>query len=320
MTAEIGKDISKCTQILEQGDVVAIPTETVYGLAANAFNVKAVSKIFEVKNRPSFDPLIVHLSSIDSIDDLCIDIPDVFYQLYKSFCPGPITFILKKDKKVPDLISSGHDTVGIRFPNHSLTRELIEKSGFPLAAPSANPFGYVSPTSAQHVANQLGGKIPYILDGGTCKVGLESTIIDLSKGNLEVLRLGGLALEDIEDALGYPIQKIKTSSSNPNAPGMLSSHYSPGKKVVFGNFDYSLDQWKEKKVGVITFQHKLSSIPQEQQWVLSPKGDLNEAAQNLFKSLRETDKTDLDVILAEEFPNEGLGRAINDRLKRASSK
>lgn len=321
MKAEIGQDIEKAKELLEHGEVVAIPTETVYGLAANALNTDAVGQIFKVKNRPSFDPLIIHLHSKEQLENLCHSIPKEFHILYEAFCPGPITFILPKKELVPDLVTAGHNSVGIRFPNHFLSRELLERSKLALAAPSANPFGYVSPTSAAHVFNQLGAKIPYILDGGECTVGLESTIIDLSKREIEILRLGGLSLERINEVLGFEVKRIRTSSSNPNAPGMLSSHYSPSKTILFGNIEDELGRFESlEKVGSIVFNKPRPEIDEDRQWILSPSGDLAEAAKNLFRCLRETENTDFEYILAEEFPDEGLGRAINDRLKRAASR
>ncbi len=317
--AQLGTDIKEAKIRLQKGEVVAIPTETVYGLAANALDEKAVSSVFSIKNRPSFDPLIVHLANHSSLENFCQDIPKDFYHLYDVFCPGPLTFILPKKNVVPDLVTAGSPTVGIRFPRHPLTQQLLESLDFPLAAPSANPFGYVSPTNARHVEQQLGERINYILDGGDCEVGLESTIIDLSAGEPVILRLGGLSLEEIQAVTGkrYAVQ---TSSSNPKAPGMLSSHYAPGKKVVFDNMEENFRIFKGRRLGSITFQKNVSGIPLANQWVLSPNGDLKEAARNLFKCLRETDETDVEVILAERFPEEGLGRAINDRLMRAAAK
>lgn len=318
--ANIGKDIDVASAMLKEGKLVAIPTETVYGLAADYSNEQAVSRIFEVKNRPSFDPLIVHLGTEQSPSVICKEIPDSFYKLYEAFCPGPITFILQKKESVPSIVTAGHNSVGVRFPNHPLTQELLNSSGLMLAAPSANPFGYVSPTSAQHVNTQLGDNIDYILDGGPCMVGLESTIIDLSTKAIKILRLGGLELERIESVLGQSIARVKTSSSNPKAPGMLSSHYAPRKKLVFGDMEENYRIFKGSKLASITFRKKVSCIPEKNQWILSPNGDLREAAAALFKALREIDETDIEVILAERFPEEGLGRAINDRLLRAGSR
>tara|TARA_R110002072_G_scaffold15884_9_gene63104 strand:- start:808 stop:1767 length:960 start_codon:yes stop_codon:yes gene_type:complete len=318
METTIGIDISKALDLLSNGELVAIPTETVYGLAANIEFERAVAKIFEVKNRPTFDPLIVHLYDKSELEKYCHSIAPEFETLYEAFCPGPLTFILPKRKNISDLITAGQDSIGIRFPKHTLTRDLLKKGKFALAAPSANPFGYVSPTSANHVAHQLGAKIPYILNGGECEVGLESTIIDLSRKKISVLRLGGLSLEEIESVLGFKVEANKTSSSNPKAPGMLSSHYSPSKKIIF-NEEINFKEHEDlSKIGAIRFHTPTSALVAENQWVLSEKADLNEAARLLFKVLRETDSTDLKLIYAQKFPEEGLGRAINDRLKRAA--
>lgn len=314
--AKTGTDIHEAIKLLRAGKLVAIPTETVYGLAANALNEQAVASIFEAKNRPHFDPLIVHLYDKSQLAGLCKNIPDLFQGLYKRFSPGPVTYILPKEDRIPDLVTSGNPTVGIRFPRHPLTRELLFELQLPLAAPSANPFGYVSPTTAQHVQNQLGQKIPYILDGGPCEVGIESTIIDLSSEKPRILRLGGLAKEEIEEVTG-PID-IKTSSSNPSAPGMLSSHYSPGRKLMVGDISELLKKYQKDTVSTITFSEKIDGLSNDRQQILSAKGDLKEAAANLFKALRELDRDDVEIILAEKFPEEGLGLAINDRLKRAS--
>jgi L-threonylcarbamoyladenylate synthase len=314
----IGVDIQKATALLKAGELVAIPTETVYGLAANALDAEAVAKIFEVKRRPSFDPLIVHLPDLGLLDSLCTAVPDTFFKLYEKLSPGPITYILPKTNAIPDLVTAGNNTVGIRFPKHPLTRDLLLQSKLPLAAPSANPFGYISPTSAQHVNEQLGAFIPYILDGGPSIVGLESTIIDLSNAEPVILRLGGMALEEIEEALEAPIQHIKTSSSNPQAPGMLSSHYAPRKPLLYGNMQGHIKITRGKKVGIITFCKRVSNAPEARQLVLSPQGDLREAASKLFAAMRSLDQSDVELIVAEEFPNEGLGLAINDRLQRAA--
>ncbi len=316
--AKIESDIKAAAELLNAGKLVAIPTETVYGLAANALDEKAVAQIFETKNRPSFDPLIVHASTKEQAASLVEDWGPYFDKLYQRFSPGPISYVLPKTALVPDLVTAGHKTVAIRFPAHPLCRQLLEALDFPLAAPSANLFGKVSPTEAKHVDEQLGQKIEYILDGGRASVGLESTIIDLSSSKPIVLRLGGLSLEEINNCLGEEIAYTKSSSSNPKAPGMLSAHYSPGIPVAFGNLAENLQKVNRLKTGSISFCRKIAGIPENQQRVLSPRCDLKEAASKLFEALRSFKGQDIDVILAEEFPNEGLGRAINDRLKRAS--
>lgn len=317
--SEISRNTSAAATLLQEGALVAIPTETVYGLAANALDPKAVAEIFRVKERPAFDPLIIHLADQQSLERYCVEIPDSFHLVYDQFCPGPISFVLKKKPVVPDLVTAGHPTVAVRFPQHPLTRELLAQLDFPLAAPSANKFGGVSPTEAQHVAEQLGPEIPMILDGGPCPIGLESTILDLSGEKPLVLRLGGLSLEQLEDCLGAKVAYTKSSSSNPKAPGMLSAHYSPGIPVVFGALAENLKKVDRQRSGSISFCKKVAGIPMEQQRILSPTGDLKEAAQKLFGALRSFKGADIEVILAEEFPNEGLGRAINDRLRRASA-
>ncbi|ALI98748.1 L-threonylcarbamoyladenylate synthase [Rufibacter tibetensis] len=316
--ADIGIDLQKAAAYLTQGELVAIPTETVYGLAANAYDEAAVVKIFEAKNRPAFDPLIVHTHSVSEISNIVQEVPDAAYLLAERFWPGPLTLILPKAEQVPLLVTSGHDSVGVRIPNHPLTLDLLRQLPFPVAAPSANPFGYVSPTTAQHVQDQLGERIPYILNGGDCAVGIESTIIRINGNEVEVLRLGGLALEELEEVVQISKAQVKTSSSNPAAPGMLSSHYSPRKKVLLGNIAENLLKTDSARVGIISLQQVFPEVSREQQIQLSASGNLSEAARNLFSALRALDQQPVDVILAEWMPEQGLGRAINDRLQRAS--
>lgn len=316
--AIIGTDLTQAANLLASGKLVAIPTETVYGLAANAYNEQAVVSIFEAKQRPAFDPLIVHTYSVNQFETIAQHIPPRAYQLAEAFMPGPVTLILPRGPKIPLLVTSGHDSVGVRIPNHPLTLDLLQQLDFPVAAPSANPFGYVSPTTAQHVAQQLGDRIPYILDGGPCQIGIESTIIRLVNNEVEVLRLGGLSIEAIETVIGQPVRTIKTSSSNPTAPGMLSSHYAPRKKVLLGDIGLNIVNFDPQRVGVLSFQRLLAEVPRAQQFVLSPDGDLGEAARNLFAALRYLDTLPIDIILAEPVPAAGLGNAINDRLQRAS--
>ncbi len=313
--AEIGTDINKANLLLQQGELVAIPTETVYGLAGNAINIEAVTKIFEVKGRPQFDPLIVHVPNITAISHYALDIPEKAQLLAESFWPGPLTLLLKKRSVIPDLVTSGLETVGVRCPDHVLSRSLLESISFPLAAPSANPFGYVSPTSPQHVNDQLGDKIKYILDGGVCTVGIESTIVGFENDEVIIHRLGGLNIDDIKKIVGEV--SIQThSTSNPKAPGQLISHYAPRKKVVLGNIGELLKNYPKERTGVLSFQHDYQ-VPF--QFVLSPKGTTSEAAQNLFSALRTLDKLPIDVIVGELVPNEGLGAAVNDRLIRAAA-
>lgn len=312
--AKIGTNIEEAIHLLTQNELVAIPTETVYGLAGNALDKVAAAKIFTVKNRPQFDPLIVHVADLLKAEEYVTEIPEQAKLLANKFWPGPLTLLLKKKNIIPDLVTAGLETVGIRCPKHSLTQQLLQKLSFPLAAPSANPFGYVSPTKPEHVEEQLGTKIEYILDGGSCAVGIESTIIGFENETPVVYRLGGLSIEDIERTIGE-VKLMTHSTSNPKAPGQLISHYAPGKKVFLGVIEELLQQYPIHRSGIITFQKDFDS---PFQFILSPSGNMEEAAQNLFEALRSFDKMPIDVILAERVPNIGLGRAINDRLQRAA--
>lgn len=316
--AEIGTDIQKAAQLLKTGKLVAIPTETVYGLAGNAFNEDTVIRIFEAKDRPQFDPLIVHSSSTQWIKEHVSEIPPLAQKLMNDFCPGPLTLVLPKKTIIPDIVTSGLDSVAVRVPSHPMTQELLKLLDFPLAAPSANPFGYVSPTTAKHVNDQLGDKIDYILDGGPTTVGLESTIIGFEDGKAIVYRLGGLSIDVIEDSIGK-VEVALNQSSDPKAPGMLKSHYSPGKPLYFGNPGQLISDFEGKRIGFLGFMTPLEFLPPDRQLLLSPHGDLQEAAINLFAFLRQMETFPVDVILAEELPDIGLGKAINDRLRRAAT-
>lgn len=348
--ATIGTDIGRAAELLRAGEVVAIPTETVYGLAANAYDGSAVLKIFQAKQRPAFDPLIVHVHSMEQMREVvsfldCArndtarnDTGKEAEALMKKFWPGPLTLVLPKSDRVPDLVTSGLDTVAVRMPAHPIALELLRSLEFPLAAPSANPFGYVSPTTAQHVADQLGGKIKYILDGGPCTIGVESTIIGweahLSRLDFShapraaksryanarhdkwvLYRPGGTPVGDIEAVIGQV--GVARKQVLPASPGMLESHYAPRKPVYIGDVQALLKEHAGKRVAVIAFTEKHDAWRTE---VLSPTGDPAEAARHLFAALRSLDASDAEVILAEVFPQEGLGTAINDRLRRASAK
>lgn len=315
---ETGTDIERAAALLTAGNLVAIPTETVYGLAGNALNNNSVAAIFEVKNRPRFDPLILHIASPALLGAWAEAVPPPLQRLADAFMPGPLTLLLPKKELISELVTSGLPRVALRVPAHPLTRALLEKINFPLAAPSANPFGYISPTTARHVFHQLQGKIPYILDGGSCSVGLESTIVGMEEDEVVVYRKGGLAVEQIEALLGRVRINVH-SSSNPLAPGMLKSHYAPSVPLVLGHVE---DYWQHcpaEKMGVITFSRKVAGIPDDHQRILSPEGNLAEAAQQLFAAMRYLDGLALDLIVAELMPERQLGRAINDRLRRAAA-
>ena len=335
---QIAKNLKTAKELLESGNLVAIPTETVYGLAANAFNETAVLNIFKVKNRPAFDPLIVHTNSLEKLCEFVTEIPEKAQILAQKLMPGALTLLLPKKDIIPDLVTSGLSKVAIRIPDHELTLELLANLPFPLAAPSANPFGYISPTTAQHVAAQLGDKIPYILDGGACKVGLESTIIGFENGEAIIYRKGGISVETIEKLIGK-VSIQAHSSSSPQAPGMLKSHYAPKTKFVLGNIEELLRDYLQRilqrilqknapinsKIGILSFgndkeilfqSHTNISFVHE---ILSPTQDFSEAAQNLFAAMRRLDNAGVAIIFAELLPEKDLGRAINDRLRRAAT-
>lgn len=316
--AEITKNLIKAKLLLENEELIAIPTETVYGLAANALSNIAVTKIFQAKNRPTFNPLILHTDSLAKIENYVQEIPRIATQLADAFWPGPLTMLFHKKENIPDLVTAGLQTVAVRIPKHPLTHQLLTNLDFPLAAPSANPFGYISPTTPQHVHEQLGDKIPLILDGGECNIGIESTIISFSHNEVTILRLGGTSLEAIEKVIGK-VKVAPHSTSRPQSPGMLKSHYAPRKKLFVGRIDQLLKKYDPAQVGLLLLRDGYPQIPENNKVILSKSGNLNEAAANFFAGLRYLDNLPITHIFAEEMPNRELGRAINDRLKRASA-
>lgn len=314
----VGKDIEKAVGLLMADEVVAIPTETVYGLAGNALSEKAIRKIFEVKNRPLTDPLIVHLPDLDSIPLYVTNLPDLAIQLFKTFSPGPLTILLPKSKLISDLVTNGSPLVAIRIPNHPLTLKLLRELPFPLVAPSANPFGQLSPTKAEHVQQSLGKKILYILDGGPCEVGLESTIIQLvNETDIRVLRQGGISEESllalVKLAKEEALEKI-------TVPGSMESHYAPSLPLRIGPVENLLAQYRSEEIAWLGFEKLEGDIPQTNQLLLSPKADLNEAARNLFDCLHRLEKLPVKIIGTQFLPNMGIGKAVNERLKRAAVK
>ena len=315
----ISSDISKAVAILSNEDVIAIPTETVYGLAGNIFSEKAIKRIFEVKQRPLFNPLIVHLGSVEQIRDVVADFPEKAQLLAKNFWPGPLTLILKKKDIVPDLITAGKDTVAVRIPNHPVTLELLQSLPFPIAAPSANPFNRISPTKSAHVAKYFEDAMPMILEGGECQKGIESTIIGFEDGEAVIYRFGSLALEEIEKVIGKIEVKNKKEQA-PDAPGMLAKHYAPRTKTILvKNIDETLKGIDNQSIGLLRFTGDYTSEKIKHAAILSKSGDLNEAAANLYSALHWLDQLSLDLIITERFPDHGLGKTINDRLERASS-
>lgn len=313
--ADTGTDISIARELLKKGELVAVPTETVYGLAGNALEGRSVARIFEVKNRPSFDPLIVHISDLQQLSKYVMHVPVQAERLAKEFWPGPLTLLLKKRSIIPDLVTSGLDTVGIRCPDHPLTQSLLKAIDFPLAAPSANPFGFISPTTATHVTEQLGSKIKYVLDGGPCTLGIESTIVGFENNKTVIHRLGAVTVENLETVVGDV--EMASPSHAPKSPGQLKSHYAPARKMFTVDLEKAINMIDLDRVAVLSFQKDYKATHQV---ILSPGGSLTEAAKNLFGALRQLDKMPVELILAEFVPEEGVGRAINDRLRRASAK
>lgn len=315
----IGKDLSLAIDLLNDGKLVSIPTETVYGLAANALNEQAVIGIFKAKNRPFFDPLIVHVANVEQAKKYSNNWTLNADKLSKQFWPGPMTLLLEKNNLIPDIITSGSSKVALRIPKHPLTLELLSQLNFPLAAPSANPFGYISPTKPSHVEKQLSNQVNYIIDGGDCEVGIESTIVDCTSDKAKVLRLGGLSINELALCLGYLPELNTIENSNPQAPGQLDKHYAPHSKLIIVE-DLNLINLKDSNTGVLSFGKHFKSIPNVSELNLSEVGNLDEAAKNLFSYLRILDEMKLNQIYTQYLPNIGLGIAINDRLKRASQK
>ncbi|MDD3028781.1 MAG: L-threonylcarbamoyladenylate synthase [Alphaproteobacteria bacterium] len=299
--------------LLREGKLVAFPTETVYGLGADATNDRAVASIYAAKGRPSFNPLIVHAADKKDFDPFVVW-NDTACALARALWPGPITLILKRKEGCPLslLVSAGLDTVAIRIPNHPVALALLRKTGRPIAAPSANASGFLSPTTAAHVAASLGDKVDLILDGGACPVGLESTVINLATSTPVILRPGGLPLEKIEAVLGTPVPVFHAEAPlSPPSPGMLASHYAPHIPVRLNA------EQPEKGEAFLAFgpQHPCSGPVLN----LSPSGDVVEAAANLFAMLHRLDRPEHIGIAVSPIPNEGLGLAINDRLRRAAA-
>lgn len=309
-------------RILAHGGVVAIPTETVYGLAGNAFDPKALARIFAAKGRPTFDPLIVHVADFADLPRVVAHWPASARKLAEAFWPGPLTLVLPKHTDIPDLATSGLSTVGVRMPAHPVAREIIRLAGVPLAAPSANLFQKISPTTAQHVSDQLGGLIDGIVDGGACAIGLESTIVGFRGEQPILYRPGAITPEMLMAVVGAVERHVPTShpgepeTAQP-APGLLERHYSPATPLLLGNWPAELPE----RVGLLAFgtlpdcASRCASVFQ-----LSETGDPVEAAARLYAGLRSLDAQGLDVILASPLPEAGLGIAVNDRLRRAASR
>ncbi|MDF1695393.1 MAG: L-threonylcarbamoyladenylate synthase [Saprospiraceae bacterium] len=314
----ISKNIDQAVEILNGENLVAIPTETVYGLAGNIFSEVAIQKIYKLKQRPLFNPLIVHTYSIDKVKEYVDDFPEKARLLAAHFWPGSLTMVLKKKSIIPDWITSGKDTVAVRIPDHPIVSGLLKALDFPLAAPSANPFGCISPTSPKHVKDYFDGSLKMVLDGGICKNGIESTIIGFENGEPVLYRLGSISIEEIEDVVGEVIVRNKKEVA-PDAPGMLARHYAPNTRTfLVENIQDFIHQFENKRIGVLSFKKEIKAPQIVHTEVLSSSGDLKEAASSLYAALHSLDKLNLDMIVAEQMPLIGLGLSINDRLERAT--
>lgn len=314
----ISNDILKAATLLNENEVIGLPTETVYGLAANAYSETAIAKIFSIKKRPTFNPLIVHIKNIAQLDEIAQNIPDLAYELAHKFWPGPLTLILQKKAHISNLITANQNTVAIRMPNHPVALELLNHLSFPLVAPSANPYTAISPTKASHVHNYFPNDVQLVLEGGTCTAGVESTIIGFENNETIVYRLGALAIEDIQNVTGT-IRIVNKNNKTPIAPGMTLKHYAPKTSIVVSkNVSEAIKFHASKKIGLVLFDTPQPSVASSQQIILSPKGDLKEAAAHLYNALHELDTLNVDLIIAERFPEFGLGNTINDRLERAT--
>jgi L-threonylcarbamoyladenylate synthase len=312
--------IRRAAMVIQAGGLVAFPTETVYGLGCDALNPDAVARVFEVKQRPQFDPLIVHIADRAMMELIAAVQPSQAHRLMDAFWPGPLTLVLPKHPAVPDLVTAGLASVAVRMPDHPTAQALIRESGTPIAAPSANPFGSVSPTTAQHVADGLGDTVDLILDGGPCAVGVESTILSLLGPQPELLRPGAITLEDISAVVG-PVHRPPTGEK-PVAPGQLARHYATRTPVTILPARGARPAIEEgQRVGLLAFSTVTDrEAPFCAVEVLSPTGDLREAARHLFAALRRLDSLALDRLYAEPCEEQGLGLAIMDRLRRCATR
>lgn len=316
----ITKDLNLAKEILTNKNLIAIPTETVYGLAGNAFSKTAVKKIFELKKRPLFNPLIVHIKSVEYLQEIATDIPASALKLAENFWPGPLTLVLNKKEIVPNIVTANKNTVAVRIPNHPVALQLLEELEFPLAAPSANPFSTISPTTPEHVQNYFGNELEAILDGGICERGIESTIIGFEGEQPIIYRLGSLSVEEIEEKVGK-VFTINKDDNAPLAPGMMSRHYAPRTEMVLTpDLKETIKNYAGKRVGILAFHKMLPTINANNQEVLTETGDLQEAARNLYAAMHRLDNQKLDVIIAERLLDIGLGKTINDKLERATKK
>ncbi|MCC5840825.1 MAG: threonylcarbamoyl-AMP synthase [Opitutales bacterium] len=318
--ADTESDLETVSELLRAGELVALPTETVYGLAADALNPAACARIFTVKGRPLIDPLIVHVAGKEAARELAFWSEEA-ESVATAFWPGPLTIVLRKRAIVPDLITAGRPSVALRSPEHPLAREVLRRCRCPLAAPSANPFGYLSPTEAHHVRDSLGDQVTHILDGGPCRWGVESTIVDLQEPvTPRILRPGAITAEDLEAVLGRPVTTVTKATDTPEAPGMLERHYSPQTPLCLFSWDAPHLPPTGNRARVYLKKPEGSSPVGREDFWLSENGSLKEAARHLYALLRRLDRMGFGLIEVEKAPDEGIGRAYNDRLRRAAAK
>jgi L-threonylcarbamoyladenylate synthase len=316
--------IRKAARVINKGGLVVFPTETVYGLGANAFDEKATLKIFDVKGRPSDNPLIVHISSLEMLEEVSKDVPKIAFRLVKNLWPGPLTIIVKKSKKVPDTVTAGLETVAVRMPSHPVAKTLIELSGVPIAAPSANLSGKPSPTKFEHVFEDMFGKADVIIDGGETPFGLESTIIDLTKDPPVLLRPGPLTVEQIERICEIQVHEAATGKSHlerPLSPGMKYRHYAPEKPLILvENLKKMEEVLKMYPNGILICPKEHAEFYRERKIkILGSLENEYSIAHELFSVLREADKEDADVIIVEGLPEHGVLFAVMNRLRKAAS-
>ncbi len=310
--------INLALEALQNEDIIGLPTETVYGLAGNMYSEKAIKKIFETKKRPFYNPLIVHIKNINYLDVVAQNIPAKAFLLAQHFWPGPLTLLLDKKADVPNIVTADKSTVAVRIPNHPMALALLQQLNFPLAAPSANPFTTISSTTAQHVKDYFDKELDIILDGGECTKGIESTIVGFTGDDVIIYRLGTITETDLEKIVGE-VSIYIGQDDKPIAPGMLLKHYSPKTKTVLLEHDVNLqlNNLAPKKIGALVFNKKIHDERIVEQEILSEANNLEEAAKNLYAALHRLDKSNVDIILIALLPNEGIGKSINDRLRRA---
>jgi L-threonylcarbamoyladenylate synthase len=314
----ITNKIQDAKEALDKDEIIGLPTETVYGLAGNIYCDQALEKIFSLKKRPFYNPLIVHIKSIDDVFKIAENIPEKAIQLANWFWPGPLTLILNKQSHISPIITADKPTVAVRVPNHPVALELLRTIDYPIAAPSANPFGSISPTTSQHVQDYFGEELSIILEGGACLNGIESTIIGFEDDLPIVYRLGAISIEEIESIVGE-VAINNHSESQPKAPGMISKHYSPKTRLILSkNVMEDVEKYNKMRIGVISLYQEMNHSSVISTEILSPTKNLYEAASKLYAAMHRLDKLNLEIIIAEVLPNNSVGQSINDRLQRAA--